>query len=81
MKMRSLHEFLYYIVYNHPGESLINTCSETETTVASYRNDLIQGDKAEIPKVYYPTVGWKMFVPPLQKCPSKNLKIMFIMYF
>ncbi|VVC36367.1 Winged helix-turn-helix DNA-binding domain,B-block binding subunit of TFIIIC [Cinara cedri] len=70
MKMRSLHEYLYYIVYNHPGESLINACKMTEDTVSNYRNDLIQGDKAQLPKVYYPTIGWKMFVPPLSKYPK-----------
>lgn len=73
MKMRLLHEYLYYIVYNHPGENLINACKMTEETVSSYRNDLIQGDKAQLPKVYYPTIGWKMFVPPLSKYPSNNV--------
>lgn len=73
MKMRSLHEYLYYIVYNHPGENSINVCKTIEETVSNYRNDLIQGDKAQLPKVYYPTIGWKMFVPPLPKYPSKIL--------
>lgn len=70
--MRSLHEYLYYLVYDHPGESLTNACSETEATVVSYRNDIVNGDTAELPKVYYPTIGWKMFVPPLQKYSSKH---------
>lgn len=70
MKMRSLHEYLYYLVYDHPGESLLNTCNETEATVTSYRNDIIQGEKTQLPKVYFPTVGWKMFVPPLPKYPK-----------
>ncbi|XP_060881475.1 uncharacterized protein LOC132952960 isoform X5 [Metopolophium dirhodum] len=70
MKMRSLHEYLYYLVYDHPGESLLNTCNETEATVTSYRNDIIHGEKAELPKVYFPSVGWKMFVPPLPKYPK-----------
>lgn len=69
--MKSLHEYLYYIVYDHPGESLMNTCKETETTVASYQNDILNGNEAELPKVYYPEIGWRMFVPPLQKYPSK----------
>lgn len=71
MKMRSLHEYLYYIVYDHPGESLLDVCNKTEESVASYRNDIIKGDKAELPKVYYPHIGWKMFVQPLPKYPSK----------
>jgi len=78
--MRSLHEYLYYLVYDHPGESLLNTCNETEATVTSYRNDIIHGEKAELPKVYFPSVGWKMFVPPLPKYPSKNQKILFIKF-
>lgn len=68
--MRSLHEYLYYLVYDHPRESLLNTCNETEATVTSYRNDIIQGEKTQLPKVYFPTVGWKMFVPPLPKYPK-----------
>lgn len=70
MKMRSLHEYLFYIVYDHPGESLINACKETETAVSSYRNDIVNGNTVELPKVYYPAIDWKMFVPPLQKYPS-----------
>lgn len=70
MKMRSLHEYLYYLVYDHPGESLLNTCNETEATVSSYRNDIIHGENAELPKVYFPSVGWKMFVAPLPKYPK-----------
>jgi len=83
MKMRSLHEYLYYIVYDHPGESLMNACNETEATVASYRNDLLYGDSVELPKVYYPTISWKMFVPPLQKHPSKNncIRLLIIISF
>lgn len=72
MKMRTLHEYLYYLVYDHPGESLLNTCDDTEATVASYINDICKGEKAQLPKVYYPTVNWKMFVPPLPKYPSKD---------
>lgn len=74
MKMRSLHEYLYYIVYDHPRESLLNVCNQTEENVASYRNDISKGDEAEpeLPKVYYPHIGWKMFVQPLPKYPSKN---------
>lgn len=70
MKMRTLHEYLYYIVYDHPGESLRNTCNDTDATVENYRSDIIKGDMVELPKVYYPKIGWKMFVPPLQKSPS-----------
>ncbi|XP_050532028.1 general transcription factor 3C polypeptide 1 isoform X2 [Daktulosphaira vitifoliae] len=70
MKMRSLHEYLFYIVYEHPGTSLTNACEETEKTVLSYKNDLIQSDKVQIPIVYNPTIGWKMFVPPLPKYPK-----------
>lgn len=68
--MRSLHEYLYYLIYEHPRDTHTNACNETEATVASYRNDIIQGEKAQLPKVYYPTLGWKMFVPPLPKYPS-----------
>lgn len=50
----------------------MNACIETEATVASYRSDILHGDNVELPRVYYPTVGWKMFVPPLERHPSKN---------
>ncbi|XP_050429268.1 uncharacterized protein LOC126838682 [Adelges cooleyi] len=70
MKMRSLHEYLFYIVYDHPNKSLVNSCEETEKTVSSYRKDLVRGEEAQIPKVYNPTIGWKMFVPPLPKYPK-----------
>lgn len=75
--MKTLHEYLFYIVYEHPGETLINSCKSTEAYVDSYRNDLIHGESAELPKVYNPDVGWKMFVPPLPEYPSK----IFISYF
>lgn len=71
MKMRTLHEYLFYIVYDHPGESLTNACKETEATVETYRHDLIQGESKQLPKLYHPSISWKMFVPPLPKYPSK----------
>jgi hypothetical protein len=72
MKMRSLHEYLYYLVYDHPGDSLLNACDETEAMVSRYRSDISNGENAQLPKVYYPSVSWKMFVPPLPKYPSKH---------
>ncbi|XP_025417510.1 general transcription factor 3C polypeptide 1 isoform X2 [Sipha flava] len=70
MKMRSLHEYLYYLVYDHPGDSLLNACDETEAMVSRYRSDISNGENAQLPKVYYPSVSWKMFVPPLPKYPK-----------
>ncbi|XP_012153954.1 general transcription factor 3C polypeptide 1 isoform X2 [Megachile rotundata] len=66
LRMQALHIFLFYLVYEHPGEPLL---SQTEYIKALKNNDFNISEELieEFSKIYTNDVSWKMFVPPLPK--------------
>ncbi|OAD53659.1 General transcription factor 3C polypeptide 1 [Eufriesea mexicana] len=64
LRMQALHIFLFYLVYEHPGEQ---TFSKTEQIKLLRSNDFNITEELveEFSTIYTKTVSWKMFVPPL----------------
>lgn len=68
--MQALHLFLFYLVYEHPGEQ---TLTKEEQINVLRDNDLKITDELveEFSTVYTKDISWKMFVPPLPKYNGK----------
>ncbi|XP_076248237.1 general transcription factor 3C polypeptide 1 isoform X2 [Calliopsis andreniformis] len=66
IRMQALHFFLFYLVYEHPGEQ---TLSKDKQIRILRNNDFKITDKLaeEFSTVYTKEISWKMFVPPLPK--------------
>lgn len=66
VRMQIMHEFLFYLIYGYAGSESV----DQEATVSRLRqrdNSITDEIVAEMSKIYYEDVGWKMFVPPLPK--------------
>ncbi|XP_076652647.1 general transcription factor 3C polypeptide 1 [Halictus rubicundus] len=64
IRMQMLHTILFYLVYEHPGETSISKNEQIQTLRNNDFNitdDLIE----EFSTIYTKDVSWKMFVPPL----------------
>ncbi|KOC70674.1 General transcription factor 3C polypeptide 1 [Habropoda laboriosa] len=66
LRLQALHIFLFYLVYEHPGEQ---TLSKTEQLKALRDNgfSITEELAEEFSTVYTKNVSWKMFVPPLRE--------------
>ncbi|XP_076298615.1 general transcription factor 3C polypeptide 1 isoform X2 [Lasioglossum baleicum] len=64
IRMQMLHTVLFYLVYEHPGETSL---SKREQIQALRNNDCNITDDLieEFSTIYTKDVSWKMFVPPL----------------
>ncbi|KAK5648994.1 hypothetical protein RI129_003886 [Pyrocoelia pectoralis] len=62
VRMRTLHELLFYLIYNSPQGQQVTDVAEMfrEFNVSVDENDL-----EEMPPIYCREVGWKMFIPPI----------------
>ncbi|XP_012253071.2 general transcription factor 3C polypeptide 1 isoform X2 [Athalia rosae] len=66
VRMKVLHIFLFYSVYDHPGEPT----ESKDAQVANLRKNGYEIDaelEEEMSTVYNSEIGWKMFIPPLPK--------------
>ncbi|XP_046745508.1 general transcription factor 3C polypeptide 1 [Diprion similis] len=66
VRMKELHLFLFYSIYDHPGDTTVHK----EIQVANLRNSGYQIDaklEQEMSTIYNTEVGWKMFIPPLTR--------------
>ncbi|XP_034950383.1 general transcription factor 3C polypeptide 1 [Chelonus insularis] len=64
IRMQILHQFLYYLIYDHQGPLKI----PREQQIQSLKMKGYQIDdelEKEMGEIYNTQVGWKMFVPPL----------------
>lgn len=62
VRLRTLHEFLYYLVYGHSETEL----TDQETLVERFRQNAFNTDDIEtMPTIWSEDINWKMFVPPL----------------
>uniref|UniRef100_A0A182JAE2 Uncharacterized protein n=1 Tax=Anopheles atroparvus TaxID=41427 RepID=A0A182JAE2_ANOAO len=59
LRMKLLHEFLYYLVYEHKADARELAVNELRTV------DLDGLDGHELSPIYSDTNDWKMFVPPI----------------
>ncbi|XP_076473341.1 general transcription factor 3C polypeptide 1 isoform X2 [Bombus vancouverensis nearcticus] len=64
LRMKALHIFLFYLVYEHPGDQ---TLSKAEQIQILRDNDfnITEELTEEFSTIYTKDVSWKMFVPPL----------------
>ncbi|KAJ8939733.1 hypothetical protein NQ314_011019 [Rhamnusium bicolor] len=65
IRMRIVHEFLFYLIYGYSKKSVPLKNSEVEQLFKSYRIDLTREDLTKIPKMWCTEISWKMFIPPL----------------
>ncbi|CAG9832138.1 unnamed protein product [Diabrotica balteata] len=67
-RMRIMHEFLFYVIYDcHPPLTYERPMEndQIETLFKSYRIAISEKDLEELPKIYRHEISWKMFIPPL----------------
>nr|CAD7425047.1 unnamed protein product [Timema monikensis] len=64
LRMQTLHQFLYYIIYGYEGEAKLNR-SETLNWFVKKGYEISEELAEEMSTIYYPDVHWKMFIPPL----------------
>uniref|UniRef100_A0A6P7FFU9 General transcription factor 3C polypeptide 1 n=1 Tax=Diabrotica virgifera virgifera TaxID=50390 RepID=A0A6P7FFU9_DIAVI len=67
-RMRIMHEFLFYVIYDcHPPLTYERPMEndQIETLFKSYRIGISEKDLEELPKIYRHEISWKMFIPPL----------------
>nr|CAD7262279.1 unnamed protein product [Timema shepardi] len=64
LRMQTLHQFLYYIIYGYEGEVKLNR-SDTLNWFVKKGYEISEELAEEMPTIYYPDVHWKMFIPPL----------------
>ncbi|CAG2055942.1 unnamed protein product, partial [Timema podura] len=64
LRMQTLHQFLYYIIYGYEGEVKLNR-SETLNRFVKKGYEISEELAEEMSTIYYPDVHWKMFIPPL----------------
>lgn len=64
--MQTLHTYLFYLIYQHPGkpeESQEKLIEILRSKGASIDEKL----EKEMGEIFNTEIGWKMFVPPLPK--------------
>lgn len=68
IRLRTLHEFLYYIIYEMKNS---DERPPKEEIIAQWKeNTPVDFDDIDIdtmPEIWLPEMGWKMFIPPLIK--------------
>uniref|UniRef100_A0A1Y1N2E0 Uncharacterized protein n=3 Tax=Photinus pyralis TaxID=7054 RepID=A0A1Y1N2E0_PHOPY len=62
VRMRTLHELLFYLIYTHPSSREVSDVPEMLAEVDIHLNE---DDVKEMPPVYCRGVSWKMFMSPL----------------
>ncbi|CAL7934994.1 unnamed protein product [Xylocopa violacea] len=63
IRMQVLHIFLFYLIYEHPGEQQIS--KEEQIKVLRNNFNITEELIEEFSTIYTKDVSWKMFVPPL----------------
>lgn len=70
LRMKALHNLLFYLVYEHHGEYQ----NSGEEQLEKFREEGIFIDdelESKMNDIYTNEIGWKMFIPPLTKHPGK----------
>lgn len=64
LRMQALHIFLFYLVYDHPGDRIL---SKAEQIKILRNNDfnITEELAEEFSTIYTKDISWKMFIPPL----------------
>lgn len=65
IRMRIIHEFLYYLIYSYDRDTKFINDREVEKLFESYHINVTKEDLMQIPSVYCNEISWKMFIPPL----------------
>lgn len=62
--MKSLHQFLFYLIYGYQGDPNLD---QTATIKSFEKKDikLTEDEIGELSRIYVPEISWKMFVPKL----------------
>ncbi|XP_076762945.1 general transcription factor 3C polypeptide 1 [Xylocopa sonorina] len=63
IRMQVLHIFLFYLIYEHPGEQTFS--KEEQIKVLRNNFNITEELIEEFSTIYTKDVSWKMFVPPL----------------
>lgn len=77
IRLRTLHEFIYYMVYDYPNHNNISNINNDLNAISIHDaikhwktlNPFIDYDDLaeDIPIIYSTEINWKMFLPPLLK--------------
>lgn len=70
VRMQTLHIFLFYLVYEHPGEQ-IRSKAEQINVLRNNDFNITEELAEEFSTIYTNDVSWRMFVPPLPKYSGK----------
>lgn len=65
IRMRTLHEFMFYLSREHNEIDLIN--QEEIVDQMKERSPMSFEGIETVPQIWHPEIGWKMFIPPLIK--------------
>ncbi|KAJ8917397.1 hypothetical protein NQ315_002421 [Exocentrus adspersus] len=65
VRMRIIHEFLFYLIYGCDRNSEPLSQDEVEDLFESYCINVTKDDLKNIPSIYCKEISWKMFIPPL----------------
>ncbi|CAK9821586.1 General transcription factor 3C polypeptide 1 [Anthophora retusa] len=66
LRMQALHIFLFYLVYEHPGEQTLSKAEQLKT-LRDNGFSITEELAEELGTIYTKSVSWKMFVPSLRK--------------
>ncbi|KAG5885477.1 hypothetical protein JTB14_005068 [Gonioctena quinquepunctata] len=65
LRMRILHEFLFYLIYEFKDNVEPLKPEEVKSLLQSYYIEVSDEDLQRLPNVYCNEISWKMFIPPL----------------